>query len=189
MYTMAIRYFSKIKILNNLMRRSYPLFISAAETKTMSLKNLNFNMNYALHSVYRFKYDYPSKSSPSSEKPEDSDTDEEIDEIDKKHIIKIKVQSMRVDLVLRSSLGIARNKIEAAFYENRIRKNGKKIAKKSVSCFEGDEIDVIKMTEGLANPNNIMVTRIEILEINAKEDSILVTVKRFKNLTVEKYKD
>lgn len=46
--------------------------------------------------------------------------------------MKIKVQSLRADLLLKSALGIARNKIEAAFYEGKIRINGKKIQKKSV---------------------------------------------------------
>jgi RNA-binding protein YlmH len=51
---------------------------------------------------------------------------------------------MRIDLILKSGLNIARNKIELAFYENKIRKNGKKILKKSQSVAVGDEIDFIK---------------------------------------------
>lgn len=101
--------------------------------------------------------------------------------------MKINVQSLRVDLLLKSAIGIARNKIEAAFYENRIRVNGKKIAKKSQSCKIGDEIDLIKTEQQATNPDHIIVSRIEIIGLTPKEDSINVTMRRFKALTVEKY--
>ena len=54
------------------------------------------------------------------------------DDVDKQKIAKIKVQSLRADLLLKVALGIARNKIEASFYEGKIRLNGKKLLKKSV---------------------------------------------------------
>jgi hypothetical protein len=63
---------------------------------------------------------------------DDSDDEEFADDIDKQKIAKIRVQSMRADLLLKTGLGIARNKIEASFYEGKIRVNGKKINKKSV---------------------------------------------------------
>ena len=99
--------------------------------------------------------------------------------------MKVTVQSMRADLLLKSGIGIARNKIEAAFYENKIRINGKKILKKSVSCSVGDQIDLIR-DEPVTNPNHRVVARIEILNTKPKEDSIVVTMRRFKTLTVEK---
>lgn len=95
---------------------------------------------------------------------------------------------MRADLLLKSGIGIARNKIETSFYENRIRVNGRKIAKKSLSCSVGDEIDLIK-EEIPANPNHILISRIEIISATPKEDGILVTMKRFKSLTAEKYEN
>lgn len=80
---------------------------------------------------------------------------------------------------------MARNKIEAAFYENKIRINGKKILKKSVSCNVGDEIDLIR-GDSPTNPNHQIVARIEILSTTPKDDSIVVTMKRFKTLTIDK---
>lgn len=93
---------------------------------------------------------------------------------------------MRADLLLKTGVGIARNKIEAAFYENRIRINGKKIAKKSLNCNVGDEIDLIK-NDSPVNPNHLVIARIEILSATPKENGISVTMRRFKSLTVEKY--
>lgn len=100
--------------------------------------------------------------------------------------MKVTVQSLRLDLLLKSALGMARNKIEAAFYENKIRINGRKLLKKSLSCTVGDEIDFIK-NESPVNPNHLVIARIEILSTVPKGDNIIVTMKRFKNLTVEKY--
>lgn len=106
-------------------------------------------------------------------------------DVDKKTVVKIRVQSMRADLLLKSGVGVARNKIEAAFYEGRIKINGKKLMKKSQSCNIGDEIDYIK-NDCPINPNNQIVSRVEIMSANPKEDTIVVTMKRFKSLTVEK---
>lgn len=100
----------------------------------------------------------------------------------------MKVQSLRADLLLKQGIGLARNKIEAAFYENKIRINGKKILKKSVSCKVGDEIDLIK-DDVPSNLSHQVVARVEILDTTANEDSITVKMKRFKSLTIEKYKE
>jgi hypothetical protein len=104
--------------------------------------------------------------------------------------IKTSVNSLRADLLLRAGLGVARNKIEVAFYEHKIRINGKKLQKKSQNCHVGDEIDLIK-GESTANSNHLVVGRIEILSAVPKEDdsTILVTLKRFKSLLIEKYED
>lgn len=112
--------------------------------------------------------------------------DEEVEDIDKKLTVKVTVQSLRVDLLLKSALGMARNKIEAAFYENKIRINGKKLVKKSLSATIGDEIDLWKNVSPV-NTDHIVIARIEILSAVPKGDSIVVTMRRYKSLVVEKY--
>lgn len=93
---------------------------------------------------------------------------------------------MRADLLLKAALGIARNKIEASFYEGKIRVNGKKILKKSVHCHEGDVLEFIK-NESPTNPDHWIISRLEILSVKTDgEEFIFVTMKRFKSLTVEK---
>lgn len=106
-------------------------------------------------------------------------------DVDKKTVVKINVQSMRADLLLKSGVGIARNKIETAFYDGRIRLNGKKLVKKSQSCNVGDEIDYVK-NEPATNSDHQLVSRVEIMSATPKDDSISVTMRRFKSLTVEK---
>lgn len=102
--------------------------------------------------------------------------------------MKKELQSLRVDLLIKSAIGMSRNKVEEAFYENRIRINGKKIGKKSISCSVGDEIDLIKGPSPV-NPLHIMVARIEIVSTIPRDESISVTMRRYRNLTIEKYSD
>lgn len=139
-----------------------------------------------------------------------ADEDDFGNDQEKKNIVKYSMQSMRTDLLLKQALGIARNKIELAFYEGKIRVNGKKIQKKSHTIHVGDEIDLIKGNfDGMQNfkfpqliyyrlifpgesPNNsehLVISRIEIMSAVPKDESIAVTMKRFKQMLVDKYKD
>ncbi|CAG9787175.1 unnamed protein product [Diatraea saccharalis] len=100
--------------------------------------------------------------------------------------IKFDTTSMRTDIILKSALGVARNKIEKAFYESKIRLNGRKILKKSASTKVGDEIDIIKGVSP-KNSDHLYVSRVEILNASPNEDSITVTARRFKTLLIENY--
>ncbi|KAJ8719067.1 hypothetical protein PYW07_016623 [Mythimna separata] len=127
-----------------------------------------------------------------SKKNQDDSDDEEIDlggdsslSKDSK-VVKFSTTSMRMDVILKSALNISRNKIEQMFYESKIRVNGKKIMKKSAPVRLDDEIDVIKMVSP-KNPQHIFVSRVEILNVAAKEDSIQVTARRFKHLLIDNY--
>ncbi|XP_050313999.1 mitochondrial transcription rescue factor 1 [Anthonomus grandis grandis] len=128
-----------------------------------------------------------SKRKGQNESESESSTSENEDIQDKNtKVLKISVNSLRIDAILRSALGLARNKIEMAFYENRIRVNGQKISKKSATVQEGDEVDLIKGPD-LKNPNFIYVARVEVLSVKAGEESISVKVKRCKSLLVDAY--
>ncbi|KOB77414.1 putative secreted protein, partial [Operophtera brumata] len=87
-------------------------------------------------------------------------------------MVKFSTTSMRTDMILKSALGVARNKIEQAFYESKIRVNGRKITKKSAP-----------------NPDHLFVSRIEILDASPKEESIGISARRFKNLLIENYEE
>lgn len=125
----------------------------------------------------------------------DSETDEEEEADDawdkaitdrNSKLLNVNVGSLRIDGLLRSGLGIARNKIETMFYENKIRRNGKPVQKKSESAEEGDEIDIIREV----NPNNpglLTVARVEVLGVKAREEGYKVKIRRCKNLVVENY--
>ncbi|XP_049871116.1 mitochondrial transcription rescue factor 1 [Pectinophora gossypiella] len=101
-------------------------------------------------------------------------------------VVKFNTTSLRTDLILKTALGIARNKIEQQFYESKIRVNGNKVLKKSATVRLGDEIDVIKMVSP-KNADHLYVSRVEILNIAAQEESITITARRFKNLLIENY--
>ncbi|CAG9806979.1 unnamed protein product [Chironomus riparius] len=133
----------------------------------------------------RYKYDKKGSTKQSAEVDSDDELSE-FDDVDKQKIAKIKVQSLRADLLLKVALGIARNKIEASFYEGKIRLNGKKLSKKSVHCNEGDVLDIIK-GDSPTNSEHFVIGRLEILSVETDgEEFIYLTVKRFKSLTVEK---
>ncbi|XP_039750350.1 mitochondrial transcription rescue factor 1 [Pararge aegeria] len=141
-----------------------------------------------LHLSYR-AIRYKSKKN----KDDDSD-DENVDILDDdtsltkdSKVVKLNTTSLRMDAILKSTLGVARNKIEKLFYESKIRVNGKKVLKKSIPVRIDYEIDVIKSVSP-KNPAHLYVARIEILNIVAKEDSIAITARRFKNLLIENYK-
>lgn len=53
---------------------------------------------------------------------------------------------------------------------------------------QGDEIDVIKSVSA-KNPDHLNVSRVEIINVTAKEESILITARRFKSLLIENYEE
>jgi len=132
-----------------------------------------------------------SKNKQESDSESDANQQDEFaDNIQDKHtkIVNINVTSLRADSILKSGLGMARNKIETLFYESKIRINGQKISKKSAPVQVGDEIDLVKGPD-LKNPNFINVARVEVLSVKPGEDeeSISVKIRRCKSLTVESY--
>lgn len=141
----------------------------------------------------RTKSKKKSKNQPSQAAASESESEVEStieDDVADKHskLMSINVNSPRVDVILKSSLGIARNKIETYFYESKIRVNGQKIMKKSELANEGDEIDVIKGPV-LNNPNLLTVARVEVLKVTPKSETIAIKVRRNKNLMIDKYED
>ncbi|ODM93139.1 hypothetical protein Ocin01_13541 [Orchesella cincta] len=79
--------------------------------------------------------------------------------------LRVKLSSTRVDALLKAGLGMSRNKIEKAFYDDRIRINGERPKKKSQEVFEGDEVDVVRGVNSLNPENFIDVSRVEIVDI------------------------
>ncbi|KAL5284632.1 C6orf203 family protein [Megaselia abdita] len=135
----------------------------------------------------RLKYD--KKGSRKAEESDDEDdfSDTEFKDDRDSKIIKSRVNSLRADLLLKAGLGMARNKVELVFYENRIRVNGEKLQKKSSHLSIGDEIDVIRGFSS-QNPSLLTVSRVEILAATEKEENIAVQLRRYKTLLIENYK-
>ncbi|XP_034487427.1 mitochondrial transcription rescue factor 1 [Drosophila innubila] len=127
----------------------------------------------------------------SSGRREDIDSDDEADEDFKddrdSKVVKTKVNSLRADLLLKSGLGMARNKVELNFYESKIRVNGQKLQKKSVQLEVGDEIDVVRGFSQ-SNPSHLVIARVVILSAAEREEGLSVHLRRYKSLLIENYR-
>ncbi|KAF5279148.1 hypothetical protein FQR65_LT03394 [Abscondita terminalis] len=135
-----------------------------------------------------------SKKKQEAESEEEDESEGEIVDYDNvlvdkwTKILNVKVNSMRCDVVLKTSLHLARNKVEELFYESKIRVNGKKIFKKSDLVSEGDEIDVIKGVDS-NNPKFLNVARVEILNVAPKGEGFGLRIRQSKSLTIENYEE
>lgn len=163
---MALRCLTKLKFNHQILKSSRVLGIK--NSKILLNVNTDFQID-GLEKInltqVRHRYDKSSKSKQPDLNDQDvrdfvnsikfhssnnliyfqsDDENDFLEDPEKKNIVKYKVPSLRIDLIIKSGLSIARNKIELAFYENKIRKNGQKIAKKSLPVNIGDEIDFIK---------------------------------------------
>ncbi|XP_067002800.2 mitochondrial transcription rescue factor 1 [Anabrus simplex] len=137
---------------------------------------------------------YTKKDSRSQDEGSDSEDESFSDDWDREapekgsKVMSVTVPSLRADLLIKSGLQMARNKVETIFYQSRIRVNGKKILKKSAQITDGDEVDVIRGYSPM-NPNFLVVSRIEVLSIKAKEETFSVKMRRSKSLVIENYSD
>lgn len=100
----------------------------------------------------------------------------------------MKVKSVRLDGVLKAALAIARARVEEAFYEGRLRINGKKPAKKSDTVQSGDELDFIKGAD-LLNKDFLSVSRIEVIDVMDTSTGAAVKCRRTRSLTIDNYKE
>jgi len=122
-------------------------------------------------------------------------------------VLRVKLASTRVDAVLKTGLQMSRNKVEKAFYDDRVRVNGERPKKKSLEVYEGDEVDVVRNYNSLNPDSFIDVSRLEIMEIgddnsrkgaqdddDASDDDdeakskIKAVLRRSKLLTIRNYK-
>uniref|UniRef100_A0A0K8T6C7 Uncharacterized protein C6orf203 n=1 Tax=Lygus hesperus TaxID=30085 RepID=A0A0K8T6C7_LYGHE len=131
----------------------------------------------------RFKY---KKRGAKTEEEEDDEEEEEFEDEPGSKVITGYMASLRADLVLKTGLGIARNKIETLFYESKIRVNGSKIQKKSQKVYVGDELDVMRGPSPI-NENMMLVSRVTILSAKEHddEDKLVVKMRRYKALTID----
>ncbi|XP_062379561.1 mitochondrial transcription rescue factor 1 isoform X2 [Sardina pilchardus] len=103
------------------------------------------------------------------------------------------VQSFRYDLVLKSGLDMARNKVEDAFYGSRLRLNGSKLIKKSKTVKVGDTLDFILGEDKEIDSVNLKrVIFKKVIGETRDADKYKVILRTWKNLQLPKkdvYKD
>ncbi|XP_042357427.1 mitochondrial transcription rescue factor 1 [Plectropomus leopardus] len=123
--------------------------------------------------------------------PEDSDYEDEVDEDpnlpkDYKDMEKY-VQSFRYDVIMKAGLDLARNKIEDAFYSNKLRLNGHKLIKKSKSVKVGDALDLVLSENQETNTVTLMrVILRKVLGESSDKEKYKVAVRRWKFLELPK---
>ncbi|XP_029983127.1 mitochondrial transcription rescue factor 1 isoform X2 [Sphaeramia orbicularis] len=123
--------------------------------------------------------------------PEDSDYEDETDldpnlPKDYKDMEKY-VQSFRYDLIMRAGLDLARNKIEDAFYDSKLRLNGQKLIKKSKTVKVGDKLDLV-LSEN-RETNTVTLMRVILRRVFAEASSTekhKVAIRRWKFLELSK---
>ncbi|XP_055022525.1 mitochondrial transcription rescue factor 1 isoform X2 [Boleophthalmus pectinirostris] len=122
--------------------------------------------------------------------PEDSDYEEDMEDSnvpkDYKDMEK-HVQSFRFDAVLKAGLDMARNKIEDAFYSNKLRLNGQKLIKKSKTVKVGDTLDLV-LAEN-RDTNTVTLMRVVLRKVFAETTSTekhKISLRRWKSLELPK---
>lgn len=152
---------------------------------------LKHNPNNLCATVKRFKS--KKKTAKKTEEIESED-EEDIDDEDSPHDKNVKIMetttaSLRIDLVIKAALGIPRNKVETAFYDSKIRKNGQRVLKKSDLVEIDDEIHLIagKSTD---NPDFLIVSQITLLEAKPSlHEQFKIKIAKQTNLLIENYED
>ncbi|KAJ7991196.1 hypothetical protein DPEC_G00294740 [Dallia pectoralis] len=97
------------------------------------------------------------------------------------------VQSFRYDVIMKAGLDIARNKVEDAFYGNKLWLNGQKLIKKSKLVKVGDTLDMV-LSEN-KDTDTITLLRVIIkkeLGESKDGDKYKVVLRRWKNLQLPK---
>ncbi|XP_012716977.1 mitochondrial transcription rescue factor 1 [Fundulus heteroclitus] len=97
------------------------------------------------------------------------------------------VPSFRYDVILKAGLDLARNKIEDAFYSNKLRLNGQKLIKKSKTVKAGDTLDLVVSENSDTNTVTLMrVILRRVLGESNDGDKYKVSIRRWKGLELAK---
>ncbi|XP_026159567.1 mitochondrial transcription rescue factor 1 isoform X2 [Mastacembelus armatus] len=122
---------------------------------------------------------------------EDSDYEDEVDEDPNlprnyKDVEKY-VQSFRYDVVMKAGLDMARNKVEDAFYDNKLRLNGQKLIKKSKTVKVGDTMDLVLSENREENTVTLMRVIIKrVLGESSNAEKYKVAIRRWKFIELPK---
>ncbi|XP_069580018.1 LOW QUALITY PROTEIN: mitochondrial transcription rescue factor 1 [Brachyistius frenatus] len=149
-------------------------------------------------SVHQLRFKSNKKNASSAVREEDEDEDEKDPEDsdyedvdpnlpkDYKDIEKY-VQSFRYDVIIKAGLDVARNKIDDAFYNNKLRLNGQKLIKKSKSVKVGDILDVV-LSEN-QETNKVTLMRVVVRRVfgeSSTTEKYKVAIRRWKSLELAK---
>ncbi|KAK0182398.1 hypothetical protein PV327_000542 [Microctonus hyperodae] len=178
--------FNKKIFLDN--KLCYSTQLSSSINALLTPCNLNFvTLRKWKHNKSR-KSERTQYDSDEDEPEEDPDIQTIVNYNKNAKILNSTVSSMRIDAIVKASMGLSRNKAEIALYDGKLRINGKIPVKKGVQVGIDDVIDFLQ-GPCPKNENFLLVTRVTILDANLNEDAYKVKMLREKSLTIEKYED
>ncbi|XP_036398333.1 mitochondrial transcription rescue factor 1 [Megalops cyprinoides] len=125
--------------------------------------------------------DDPEASDYEDELPDDPGLPKDYKDLEKS------VQSFRYDLIMKAGLDMARNKVEDAFYSNKLRLNGQKLIKKSKTVKVGDTLDLV--LEENSETDTVTLMRIIFKKVTGETkdaEKYKVILRRWKNLKLPK---
>ncbi|XP_044530235.1 mitochondrial transcription rescue factor 1 [Gracilinanus agilis] len=97
------------------------------------------------------------------------------------------VPSFRYDVVLKTGLDIARNKVEDAFYKGELRLNGEKLWKKSRTVKLGDTLDLITGEDKESETETAMrIVLRKVSEEKTESEKYRVVLRRWKRIILPK---
>ncbi|XP_074043379.1 mitochondrial transcription rescue factor 1 [Macrotis lagotis] len=97
------------------------------------------------------------------------------------------VPSFRYDVILKTGLDLARNKIEDAFYKGELRLNGEKLWKKSRTVKVGDTLDLITGEDKESDTETAMrIVLKKVSEEKTESEKYRVLLRRWKKINLPK---
>ncbi|XP_037550669.1 mitochondrial transcription rescue factor 1 [Nematolebias whitei] len=118
---------------------------------------------------------------------EESDYEDEDPSVPKGYKdIEKSVPCFRYDVILKSGLDMARNKVEDAFYSSRLRLNGQKLIKKSKTVRIGDTLDFVVSEENETKKVKLMRIVVKKILVESDREKQKVSLRRWKNLELSK---
>ncbi|XP_078133086.1 mitochondrial transcription rescue factor 1 isoform X1 [Sander vitreus] len=156
-----------------------------------SVHHLRFKSNKKKGAARTAQADEEEDEEEDKKDPEDSDYEDELDENpnlpkDYKDMEKY-VQSFRYDVIMRAGLDMARNKIEDAFYNNKLRLNGQKLIKKSKTVKVGDTLDLVLSENREKNTVTLMRVILQrVFSESSTTEKYKVAIRRWKCIELSK---
>uniref|UniRef100_A0A3Q0S841 Mitochondrial transcription rescue factor 1 n=1 Tax=Amphilophus citrinellus TaxID=61819 RepID=A0A3Q0S841_AMPCI len=164
-----------------------PAFRGRDALRCWAVHHLRFKSNKK-KGTSRMQEEEEEEQDEDDEDPEDRDSEDVDPNLPKDYKDMEKyVQSCRYDIIMKAGLDLARNKIDDAFYNNKLRLNGQSLIKKSKTVKVGDTLDLV-LSE---NPEKTTVTLMRVVLRRVFTDSSntekrKVAIRRWKCLELPK---
>ncbi|KAJ8398167.1 hypothetical protein AAFF_G00430110 [Aldrovandia affinis] len=98
------------------------------------------------------------------------------------------VQSFRYDVIMKAGMDISHNKVDHAFYSNKLRLNGQKLIKKSKTVKIGDTLDLVLEEDKATDTVTVMrVIFKKVTAVTKDAERYKVVLRRWKHLKLPQH--